>query len=166
MVLQLGSGFLVSSLPASSYWEALCSFSESISADSQQGRGRSYQCSHPRWRSTPLWSWQPWSDLSQTPASVWAASRSFGGLRAQISRASGAPAASPSPWGGAGNLAWCRRRLGCTAKEGVVLSAPALGFVSLSKGNRDMTRVQTRTPPVSGGSLYLGALCINLQPTD
>lgn len=81
-----------------------------------------YLCWCPQWRSRPQWSQQPWSDLSQRPASAWAASQSSGGLRARILRAWGVPAASLSPWDEAVSLASCHRRPGYTAKEGVILN--------------------------------------------
>ena len=93
-------------------------------------RADTYPCWRPRWRSRPQWSWQPWSGLSRRPASAWAASQSSEGPHARILRAWGAPAASLSPWDEAASLAWCRRRPGYTAKEGVALST--LSWVWLS----------------------------------
>lgn len=120
-----------------------------------RGRVYPYRCWHPQWRSRPLWSWRLWSGLSQRPASAWAASQSSEGLHARILRAWGVPAASLSPWDEAENLAWCRRRPGCTAKRCVMFSVHSWFW----KGKRGFHHDLARTVFLPSLSAYWSRLC-------
>lgn len=79
-----------------------------------------------QWRSRLQWWQQLWSALYQRPASAWEAGQSSGGLHEQRWVVWEAPAASPSPSGGAGNLVWSQRRPWCTAGGGRGVSARTL----------------------------------------